>query len=370
MRITALAGTRPEVVKMAPVIKRLKAVKGIETIVCATGQHREMLAQAFADFNLEQDINLDVMTQSQSLGQLSAALFQTFDKFLERERPDWILVQGDTASAMVAGLCAFYRGVRLGHVEAGLRSFDLRQPFPEELNRKIIALTADAHFAPTEGARANLLAEGAADDAILVTGNTVVDALRDALAESGYQDLRSEIRDFAESFSRLVLVTAHRRENLGAPLERICEALARLAAARGDVGFIYPVHLNPAVRNTASLRLGDIANIMLTPPLPYKELLQLLARCDLALTDSGGVQEEAAVLRKPALVMRETTERMEGVRAGAALLTGTDIRAIMENTLAIIDNPEKAGAMSRAGGELYGDGKAASRIAEYFSRKL
>lgn len=371
MRIVIMAGTRPEVVKMAPVIRRLRQEPRMDVVFCATGQHREMLAQACVDFGLAPDVNLDVMSAGQGLGQLSARLFQAFDNYLEQAAPDWLLVQGDTTSVMAAAMCAFYRKIKIGHVEAGLRSFNRHEPFPEEINRKVVALVADAHFAPTDGARANLLAEGIAPGSIELTGNTVVDALRYMLekirAEGGR--LPPGAREQCQAGRKLILVTAHRRENHGEPLARICRAIGRLADKRRDIAFVYPVHYNPAVRETAWPLLGGRENILLLDPLPYRQTLALLDAASLALTDSGGLQEEAAVLRKPALVLRERTERMEGVDAGAALLVGSDMEAIAGNVEDILDNPARAEAMAAAGGNLYGDGRAAERIVAYLRKE-
>lgn len=363
MRVMVMAGTRPEAVKMAPVIRALRQRPGFSATVCASGQHREMLAQAFADFGIQADINLDVMTAGQGLGALSSLLFARFDALFASARPDWLLVQGDTTSVMAAAICAFYHDIRVGHVEAGLRSFNRRSPFPEEINRKAVALVADLHFAPTEAARQNLLAEGVASGDICLTGNTVVDALnwRLAMLADSPAQLPANVAQSLASGRKIILLTAHRRENHGEPLRAIFSAVASLAQSRPDLQIIYPVHLNPAVNSPAKELLSGIANIALCEPLPYPALLTVLSAADLVMTDSGGIQEEACALGKPFIVLRENTERMEGIQAGCGKLVGARPERIISEALNYLAGGYGA---SDAGKNLYGDGRAAEKIAD------
>lgn len=367
MHVVVMAGTRPEVIKMAPVIKKLRQNSAMRVTVCATGQHREMLSQAFNDFNIIPDINLDVMTNAQSLGHLSSVLFEKFDKFLGEAQPDWLLVQGDTTSVMVAALCAFYRNIHIGHVEAGLRSHDMYSPFPEELNRCVATLLADAHFAPTEKARQNLLAEKVLDKNIIVTGNTVADALLQKLDDihKAKPYLPACLDSILDSGKRLVLLTAHRRENHGKGLERIFKAIKKVCSSRDDMFFIYPVHPNPAVYEPARKFFADSSNIILCEPFSYPVLLTVMEKVDFIVTDSGGIQEEGCILRKPVLVLRETTEREEGVEAGAAKLLGSNEELICTWINRLLDDQFLCAQMANKAGALYGDGKASDRIAQY-----
>lgn len=372
MHALIMVGTRPEVVKMAPVIRRLRQSAKMRVTVVATGQHREILAQAFRDFDLVPDRNLEVMAEAQSLGRLTGALFEKFDCFLAETNPDWLLVQGDTASVMAAAMCAFYRNVRVGHVEAGLRSNDLRSPFPEELNRRIATLVADVHFAPTEKARQNLLAEQVAGGKIVVTGNTVADALMQMLASLRQTppELPRSLKDILTTGKRVILVTVHRRENHGARLRQIFAAIREVAREHPDLAFVYPVHPNPAVRLPARELLGSCENIALCEPFAYPVLLSVLERAEFVLTDSGGLQEEGCILRKPVLVLRETTERGEGVAAGAAKLLGAEPGAIVGWVNRLLAEPGLSRQMAEAAGALYGDGKAAERIAAYLESTI
>ena len=353
-KILVLYGTRPEAIKMAPVVRSLRQrAERCELVVCAAAQHREMLDQVEQVFGLCPDRDLALMRPDQSLNDLASRALAATDRMLVEERPDWILVQGDTTSAMTAGLAAFHRGVRVGHVEAGLRTGDLQQPFPEEANRRILDLVASALFAPTARARDALLREGVDPDRVHLTGNTVVDAL-DSIAGS----LRTEAADEATS----VLVTVHRRESFGAPLERIFAALAELAARYPQVRWIYPVHPNPRVAAPAGRVLGDIANVELHAPFDYISLLRRLQSCRLVVTDSGGLQEEAPSFGKPVLVLREATERPEGIEAGVARLVGTHRQGIVREVGRLLDD-ECAYAGMTAAANPYGDGIAAERIA-------
>ncbi|MGH9844434.1 MAG: non-hydrolyzing UDP-N-acetylglucosamine 2-epimerase [Blastocatellia bacterium] len=360
MKVLTVFGTRPEAIKMAPVIKALERHPDqIESIVCVTAQHRRMLDQALALFDITPDHDLDVMIPDQSLAKLTTKAMAGVDAVLREEQPDWVFVQGDTTTAMAGALAAFYRQIRVGHVEAGLRTGNRFHPFPEEINRRIADAVSDLHFAPTEAARANLLREGVDDAHIVVTGNTVIDALIVTAArqydwETG--ELASIPRD-----KRLILVTAHRRENFGRPLDRICEALEEIAASYPDLHIVYPVHLNPNVYHPVRKRLGQIGNITLLDPIDYLPLVQLMKASHLVLTDSGGLQEEAPGLGKPVLVMREVTERPEGVEAGTVKLVGTDSTTIVRETRRLLDDPVEYQRMSRAINP-YGDGKASERI--------
>lgn len=373
MDVVVMAGTRPEVIKMAPVIRRLKRSPHMRVTVCATGQHREILNRAFEDFSISPDVNLDIMSHAQSLSHLSASLFDSLDNFLANVQPDWILIQGDTTSVMVAALCAFYRHINVGHVEAGLRSNDLQAPFPEELNRRIATLVTEAHFAPTEKARQNLLSEKVPDYKILVTGNTVADALQqmiDELQAAPNAALPARLANLLNSGKRTVLLTAHRRENHGQGLENIFSAIRRFAGAYSDVNLIFPVHPNPAVRKVAKELLAGCDNVHLFDPFSYPVLLRAMAKSDFIITDSGGIQEEACILRKPVLVLRETTERQEGVEAGAAKLLGCDGDAIMHWACRLAGDQGLREEMAMAGGSLYGDGTAAERIAAYLESRI
>ena len=363
-RILVFVGTRPEAIKMAPVIKALgERADVFLTRVCSTGQHRELLASALADFEITPDISLDVMTENQTLASLSSKLFASIDAMLEVEKPDAVLVQGDTTTVMVAALCAFYRGIKVGHVEAGLRSHDMQSPFPEELNRRVAALTTRWHFAPTELSKKNLLAEGVPNENIYVTGNPVIDALLYTVEKNRRSPppMEKELLKIIEGDRRIVLITAHRRENFGAPFLQICGAIAELAKIHQDVEFIYPVHPNPNIRAKAFEQIGNINNVHLIGPLPYRSFVRLLERSYLVLSDSGGLQEEAPALGKPVLVMREDTERPEGIDAGVNILVGT-------NKILIIDKVNQFLKEQKSDPEMgtkknpFGDGDAAEKI--------
>jgi len=352
LEILAVYGTRPEAIKMAPVIEVLRRRPATFSVrVCTTGQHREMLDQVQEIFGLCPDLDLDLMRYDQTLNELAAGALAALDEVLAPpSSPDWLLVQGDTTTAMTAALAGFHRGVRVGHVEAGLRTGDLRRPFPEEANRRIIDLLADALFAPTERAGAALLAEGCEARRIHVVGNTVVDALERVACDLAAEPERPE-----------VLITVHRRESFGAPLRGIFGALRRLAGSFPDVRWIYPVHRNPNVQGPAFEILGGLPNLELREPLDYRELVGLLARCRFVLTDSGGIQEEAPAFGKPVLVLRETTERPEGLEAGVARLAGTDPERIFAEASRLLTHREAYLEMAKAVNP-YGDGRAAERI--------
>jgi UDP-N-acetylglucosamine 2-epimerase (non-hydrolysing) len=371
MRILSIFGTRPEAIKMAPVVDAIAASPDMESRVCVTAQHREMLDQVLELYGIRPHHDLDVMSANQTLPALTARLLERLDSVLGLEKPDAVLVQGDTTSAFVGALAAFYRKIPVGHIEAGLRTFDLSQPWPEEMNRQMVTRLASWHFAPTLMARDNLLAERIPLERILVTGNTVVDALRQTCARM--EQRKDLVRPMEERFAgigeqhRLLLVTAHRRESFGDPMARICRAVVRLAA-RGDLDVVFPVHPNPAVRTAVFGALAGVPSIQLIEPLDYLSFVFLMNRAYLILTDSGGVQEEAPSLGKPVLVMREVTERLEAVQAGTVKLVGTDDEAIVAQASSLLDDPIAYQAMARIGNP-YGDGKAAGRIAAFLQAK-
>ena len=361
-RILVVVGTRPEAVKLAPVVHALQQQPWAVTRVLATAQHRQMLDQIHAFFGIHPDRDLDAMRPGQGLADLTARLLSGLDPVLAEEQPDLVLAQGDTTTVMVTALACFYRKIAFGHVEAGLRTGDLHNPFPEELNRVLVGRMAALHFAPTEGSRQNLLREGTDPSRVHVTGNTVIDALLWA-AE------RVDPAAFAPPpGKRLVLVTAHRRENFGQPFEQVCSALRQLAD-RPDVQLLYPVHPNPNVRDTAHRVLGRHPSIRLVDPLDYPDMVAAMRACDLILTDSGGVQEEAPSLGKPVLVLRTTTERPEGVAAGAAKLVGTDKNRIVAEASRLLDDGLAYQAMASVQNP-YGDGRAAQRIVQAIGRHL
>jgi UDP-N-acetylglucosamine 2-epimerase (non-hydrolysing) len=360
LRVLSVFGTRPEAIKMAPVVQQLGRTPAVLSRVCITAQHREMLDQVLELFELRPDYDLDLMQPDQPLNELTAAVFSGLEPVLRGFGPDWVLVQGDTTTVMAAGLSAYYHRVRVGHVEAGLRTGDKWQPFPEEINRKVLGAVADLHFAPTEWARSNLLREGVPGAAIRVTGNPVIDALRQVLRHP-YDLEAGPLRGRLDG-RRLLLVTAHRRENFGAPLQRIFRALRRIAQdLESLVQLVYPVHMNPNVHGPAHELLGGISNIHLVPPLDYLPMAHLMKRAYLVLTDSGGLQEEAPAVGTPVLVLREVTERPEALEAGTALLVGTDEQRIYAETKRLLENPSAQAAMARASNP-YGDGHAAERI--------
>jgi UDP-N-acetylglucosamine 2-epimerase (non-hydrolysing) len=355
LRIACIVGTRPEAIKMAPVILTLRRQAWADVVVVATAQHRGMLDQVLDLFGIVPDVDLDLMRPGQSLPDLTARLTSSLDQAFADITPDVVLAQGDTTTVMVAALVAFYRRIPFGHVEAGLRTHDLDNPFPEEMNRKVAGILARWHFAPTESSRRNLLAEGTADAAIHVTGNTVIDALLDVAGRAPAYD-----GDLAEN-QRLVLVTSHRRENFGAPLEAICRAVRRLADANPDCQFLFPVHPNPNVRDVAERMLGGHPSIALVAPLDYLPFVSAMQRATLILTDSGGVQEEAPALGKPVLVLREETERPEAVEDGVVRLVGHDEARIVAEAQRLLDDPVAYAAMAK-GVSPYGDGHSAARI--------
>lgn len=366
--VLCVFGTRPEAIKMAPLIGELRATPGLRLKICVTAQHREMLDQVLDLFDIRADHDLRIMRPGQDLYDLTARLLQKLRPVIAEEHPDLVLVHGDTTTTMAVSLAAYYARVSVGHVEAGLRTGDKYQPFPEEINRRVTGVIADLHFAPTQRARQNLLREGISAESIFVTGNTVIDALM-AIRQRVCGDpvLAGEMAarfPRLAGFGRMVLVTGHRRENFGQGFREICQALVDLARAYPAVAFVYPVHLNPQVQEpvTSILRTAGVANIFLTAPQEYAAFVYLLDRCTLVLTDSGGVQEEAPSLGKPVVVMRETTERPEAVEAGTACLAGNTRGKIVAAVSRLLDDPAHYQAMSQAVNP-YGDGRAARRIA-------
>lgn len=358
---------------MAPIVRLLAQTPGVESRVCVTAQHRQMLDQVLNLFEIKPEYDLDLMRDDQSLAELSANIFTHLDPVLADFTPDWVLAVGDTTTVVTTSLLAFYRRIKFGHVEAGLRTHNKWHPFPEEVNRRLATVTADLHFAPTDWSRGNLLREGVDEKAIFVTGNTVIDALQFVSKQPEPDDVQKlleklGLRDGNRNTGknslliprRLVLVTAHRRENFGKPLEDICRALIELAK-RGDVEIVYPVHLNPNVRETVNRLLKGVEHITLLPPLDYLPLVHVMKHAKLILTDSGGIQEEAPAFGIPTLVLREVTERPEGVEAGTLKLTGTSTSRIVEEARRLLDD-ESAYARMAGAVNPYGDGRAAQKI--------
>ncbi len=349
---------------MAPVVKRLATTSGVTARVCVTAQHRQMLDQVLNIFNIQPDIDLDLMRPNQGLADLTAAIFTRLGPVLDEVKPDWVLIQGDTTTVMAASVLAYYHRIRIGHVEAGLRTGDKWQPFPEEINRRIAGVVADLHFAPTQHNRQNLLREGIPDSQIVVTGNPVIDALQAISARPASAETTELVKRLGihQDGKRLVLIEAHRRENFGEPLENICTALASLAEVyRGTVEFVYSVHLNPNVQEVVRRKLAGIPNLALLEPFDYLPFVHLMQHTALVLTDSGGIQEEATGLGVPTLVLRETTERPEGIDAGTLRLVGTDPQRIVAVTRQLLDDPQAYAAMAHAANP-FGDGHAAEKI--------
>jgi UDP-N-acetylglucosamine 2-epimerase len=366
-KILSIFGTRPETIKMAPVIRALRDDDRAECVTCVTGQHRQMLDQVLQLFDIHPDHDLEIMVQAQTLLHVTCSVLEKVDVIIEHERPDWVVVQGDTTSAMAAALAAFYRRIPVAHVEAGLRTNDAFNPYPEEVNRRYIDCVASVHFTATEHNRDVLLREGVAPSSIVTTGNTVIDALLH-VAERPFAVGDSQLAGLPFETKRIVLVTAHRRENCGAPLREICGALCEIAARHPDVHIVYPVHLNPSIYGPVHEMLAKNANISLLPPLDYLTFVQLAKRSYLVLTDSGGVQEEMPSLGKPVLVMRQVTERTEALEAGTAALVGTSAEAIALGTTELLENPERYRAMTSSKNP-YGDGFAARRISEWLLKE-
>lgn len=368
MKVVTVIGTRPEAIKLAPVVLELARRPHIESVVCVTAQHRQMLDQPLELFDIKPDHDLDIMTAGQSLAGVTAKAVEGLDKVFQQEQPDWVLVQGDTTTAFSGALAAFYQRAKVGHVEAGLRTWNKWSPYPEEMNRCLVGQLADYHFAPTERSKNALLREGFKEDGIFVTGNTVIDALlwaRERLA--GYDAELPEGLEQSLSGKRVVLVTGHRRESFGGGFVNICKSIKQVADELDDVAFVYPVHLNPNVRAPVNDILQGHDRIHLIEPLTYMPFVWLMNRADLVLTDSGGVQEEAPSLGKPVLVMRETTERPEGVDAGNARLVGTDMNAIVSSLHELLADKDAYNAMANVKNP-YGDGTSSRQIIDLIEK--
>ena len=368
-KVAVIFGTRPEAIKLAPVIRELEK-RGVQVVNISTGQHLSMLWQALDFFEVETDHDLGAMHEGQSMSQLLTRIFVDVEALMRTERPDAVIVQGDTATALGGGLAAYFARVPVAHVEAGLRSFDDFNPFPEEANRSLIARVARWHFAPTESARRNLLRENIPDERVRVTGNTIVDALEwghrkvRAGGEAGIEQVALRLKTVPHLLRRFILVTSHRRENFGKPMADICKAICRLESERDDVSIVWPVHLNPTVRREVQRALAACGErVIRIEPVNYEIMLYLLEHCTLILTDSGGIQEEAAVLRKPVLIMRAATERPEVIEAGIGKLVGTDPEVIIRAVNDLLDDRELQQRISQAPNP-FGDGHAAERIVE------
>lgn len=370
MRVLVVIGTRPEAIKMAPIIKKIQKTSGVSVTVCLTAQQREMVDQALVDFDIVPDFDLDIMSQNQSLTSASAKILKKIEEVIAQDKPDVVLVQGDTTTAFCGALAAFYSKVKVGHVEAGLRTCDLHSPFPEEANRRLVGRIADFHFAPTELAAQNLLSEGSEKSTVLVSGNTVIDSLlymRSVVRSEMF--IPSLNLEFIDEKKKIILVTGHRRENMGEPVREICEAIRKLAKARTDVQFIYPVHLNPNIQQPVNEVLSNVENVHLIDPVGYKDFVWLLDKCSLVLTDSGGVQEEAPSLGKPVLVLRETTERPEGIESGNAMIVGHNCEVIEAAVNMLLDDPTEYKNMAEKANP-YGNGMSAQSIVDFLACAL
>ncbi len=357
-KIMLVFGTRPEAIKMCPLVKELQTRSGLETVVCVTGQHRQMLDSVLNTFGVTPEYDLSIMKDKQTLFDVTVNILEKIRSVLEKEQPDVVLVHGDTTTTFAAALACFYLGIKVGHVEAGLRTYNIHSPYPEEFNRQAVGIVSEYNFAPTDLARDNLLREGKRPESIFVTGNTAIDALKTTVRD----DYRHEQLDWAKD-GRLIMITAHRRENLGEPMHHMFRAIRRIADENPDVRAIYPIHMNPAVRRAADEELGGCDRIRIIEPLDVVDFHNFLSRSYMILTDSGGIQEEAPSLGKPVLVMRDTTERPEGIAAGTLRLVGTSEETIYENFRLLLDSREEYEKMSRAANP-YGDGHACKRIAD------
>ncbi len=362
IRVLSVFGTRPEAIKMAPLIKALKSDSRFEPYVCVTAQHREMLDQVLDIFDIRPDFDLDIMKDRQTLTDVTVNALMGLERVIKGLSPDIVLVHGDTTTTFAGSLAAFYSKVRVGHVEAGLRTFNKYSPYPEEMNRKLAGAIADMHFSPTETSRSNLLREGVPGENIFITGNTVIDALKSTV-HADFNFYTEELKNIDYKGKKVIMVTAHRRENLGKPLENICRALKKISAAYRDAEIVYAVHKNPAVRETVYGILGNTPGVTLLDPMNVDEMHNLISKCYIVLTDSGGLQEEAPSLGKPVLVLRAETERPEAVEFGTVRLTGTGEKAIFDSASTLLTNKEEYLRMANAVNP-YGDGKASERIAD------
>ncbi len=367
-KIITIFGTRPEAIKMAPLVKALEKREGIESKICVTAQHREMLDQVLELFDIKPDFDLNIMKNRQSLTGITNRVLEGLELIFQEEKPDMILVHGDTTTTFSAALAAYYQQIRVGHVEAGLRTFDKYFPFPEEMNRKLTAAIADLNFSPTKGAKSNLLREGVEPSSIYITGNTVIDAMLHTV-EDNYIFENDELNKIDFKNRKVIMITAHRRENWGQGIENICTALNRIVDENKDVELVYLVHLNPVVKDVVNERLGNKERIHLLNPLDTKETHNLINKCFMVMTDSGGLQEEAPHLGKPVLVLRDVTERPEAVEYGTVKLVGTDTEKIVEEANLLINSKEAYEKMSKAVNP-YGDGKASERICDAIMKYL
>ena len=362
IKVMSVFGTRPEAIKMCPLVKELEKNPEIESIVCLTGQHKEMLQQVIDIFETKVKYNLDIMRPKQTLTTITTSVLERLESVLQKEKPDLVLVHGDTSTSFVAALAAFYQQIPVGHVEAGLRTFDKYSPFPEEMNRNLTGRIAELHFAPTENNRKNLAAENIVQN-VYVTGNTVIDAFHTTVKDV-YKYKDEELKKLDLNGKRCILMTAHRRENLGEPLEHICHAVKRVVETFPDVEVVYPVHMNPVVRDTATKILGDVKRVHLIHPLDVEDMHNLMDRSYLVMTDSGGLQEEAPACGVPVLVLRTETERPEAVEAGTVKVVGIDENVIYENAYTLLTDEEEYAKMARAVNP-YGDGQACERIVKH-----
>lgn len=361
IKVMTIFGTRPEAIKMAPLVKEFEKREEFESIVCVTAQHREMLDQVLDLFKINPDYDLNIMKERQSLTGITTRVLEGLENIFKKAQPDIVLVHGDTTTTFAGSLAAFYNQIKIGHVEAGLRSFNKYFPFPEEMNRKLTGALADLHFAPTKTAKENLLREGIREEDIFITGNTVIDAMKTTI-DKNYNFYTEELNFIDFKNKKVIMVTAHRRENWGQPLENICQALKRIALDFEDVEIVYLVHLNPAVREVAYRVLSDVERVHLLPPLDTKETHNLMDRCYMVVTDSGGLQEEAPHLGKPVLVLRDVTERPEAVKAGTSKIIGTETENVYQNIKILLTDKDEYKKMSNAVNP-YGDGNASERIA-------
>jgi UDP-N-acetylglucosamine 2-epimerase (non-hydrolysing) len=360
IKVITIFGTRPEAIKMAPLVKKLDEEKNIESKVCVTAQHREMLDQVLELFNIKPDFDLNIMKAKQSLTGITTRVLEGLEEIFEKEKPDLVLVHGDTTTTFAGSLAAFYQKIKVGHVEAGLRTYDKYFPFPEEMNRKLTGAVADLHFAPTSGSKSNLLKEGINEEQVFVTGNTVIDAM-EFTVEDNYRFTTAGLNDIDYDKRKVIMVTAHRRENWGEGIENICKALKTIVEENHDVELVYLVHLNPVVKDVVNKVLGDVQRVHLLSPLDTKETHNLMNKCYMIMTDSGGLQEEAPHLGKPVLVLRDVTERPEAVKSGTVKLVGTNVNTIISTANELIRNSIKYDEMSKAVNP-YGDGEASDRI--------
>ncbi len=362
-KVMLVFGTRPEAIKMCPLVNELKTRKAVQTVVCVTGQHRSMLDRVLEAFEVVPDYDLSIMKERQTLFDVTINILDRIREVLEKEKPDVVLVHGDTSTTFVTALAAFYMQIPVGHVEAGLRTYNIYSPYPEEFNRQAVGIVAKYNFAPTEMSRDNLIREGKDERCVYITGNTAIDALKTTVRE----DYTHPELEWAKG-SRLIMITAHRRENLGEPMENMFRAIRRIIDEHPDVKAIYPIHMNPVVREIAARHLSGSDRIRIIEPLDVLDFHNFLARCHMIITDSGGIQEEAPSLGKPVLVMRDTTERPEGIAAGTLRLVGTEEKVIYENFKELLENEEAYLKMSRASNP-YGDGFACRRIADIIEEK-